>query len=238
MNGIQDHQKSQKSAQNAKAHTGIRKDGLKKCSACSELKSSHEFYKNNSSKDGLYAYCKKCSNKKNKKFELKNKKKRKKYHEQYRQENLEICKKRCNDYKRKNKEKMSESFKKYYNNNIETMREKSKDYHYKNKGELKYKLRCNIRSRIILALKKYDINTKISLKILGCTIDYYINYIESKFTEGMTWEKYGHNGIHIDHIKPCASFDLSKKEEREKCFHFSNTQPLWASENFKKGSNF
>jgi len=40
----------------------------------------------------------------------------------------------------------------------------------------------------------------------------------------------------MDHIKPCASFDLSKPKEQSKCFHYSNLQPLWAEDNLKKGS--
>jgi len=49
----------------------------------------------------------------------------------------------------------------------------------------------------------------------------------------MNWSNYGK--WHIDHIKSCASFDLSKKSEQKKCFHYTNLQPLWAEENIKKG---
>ena len=53
----------------------------------------------------------------------------------------------------------------------------------------------------------------------------------------MTWDKVGKE-IHIDHIKPCAKFDLTKKEEQEKCFHYTNLQPLWACDNLMKGSKY
>ena len=52
----------------------------------------------------------------------------------------------------------------------------------------------------------------------------------------MSWDNYG--DWHIDHIRPCCSFDLSKIEEQEKCFHYSNLQPLWAEENMTKGGKY
>ena len=35
-----------------------------------------------------------------------------------------------------------------------------------------------------------------------------------------------------------AKFDLTKKEEQEKCFHYTNLQPLWACDNLMKGSRY
>ena len=31
-------------------------------------------------------------------------------------------------------------------------------------------------------------------------------------------------------------FDLTKEEEQRKCFHYTNLQPLWQTDNFHKGS--
>lgn len=49
----------------------------------------------------------------------------------------------------------------------------------------------------------------------------------------MSWDNYGER--HVDHIKPCAKFDLSKPDEQRACFHYTNLQPLWAKDNIAKG---
>ena len=61
-------------------------------------------------------------------------------------------------------------------------------------------------------------------------------YLEGKFTEGMTWENHGK--WHIDHIKPCCSFNLEDEEEQKKCFHYTNLQPLWATDNLVKSGKY
>ena len=54
----------------------------------------------------------------------------------------------------------------------------------------------------------------------------------------MTWENHTPTGWHVDHIIPCAAFDLSKPEEQRKCFHYTNLQPLWAIDNIRKGATY
>ena len=70
-------------------------------------------------------------------------------------------------------------------------------------------------------------------KCTGCSPIFLISYLESKFTEGMTWDNHGE--WHIDHIIPCCSFNLENEEEQKKCFHYTNLQPLWAKDNLRKG---
>ena len=72
------------------------------------------------------------------------------------------------------------------------------------------------------------------MELTGCTLEELKEHLASKFTEGMTFENYGK--WHIDHILPCASFDLLLPEEQPKCFHYTNLQPLWAIDNMKKGA--
>lgn len=100
---------------------------------------------------------------------------------------------------------------------------------------LKYRLISRIRTRIYNAITyKIKTNTKKdrTLKLLSCSISFYMEYLSTKFLPGMSWGNYGL--WEIDHIVPCASFELLTLEEQQKCFHYSNTQPLWAEENGSK----
>ena len=56
-----------------------------------------------------------------------------------------------------------------------------------------------------------------------------MDYMKCKMTPEMNF-----NNIHIDHIKPVSKFDLDNHDEFLKCCHFTNMQPLIASDNFKK----
>jgi len=40
----------------------------------------------------------------------------------------------------------------------------------------------------------------------------------------------------VDHIKPLANFNLNSVEAIKRAVHYTNLQPLWYSENAKKGS--
>jgi len=96
-----------------------------------------------------------------------------------------------------------------------------------------------MRSRVRKALKDYNVcneNKQHTMEYVGCYITYLREHLEKKFTEGMSWENIGE--WHIDHIKPCDSFNLDIEEERHKCFHYSNLQPLWAQENLEKGAKY
>ena len=95
-----------------------------------------------------------------------------------------------------------------------------------------------ISHRIREALRKQSLKkSKRAVSYLGCSLDEFVAHVESKFEQGMAWENYGFNGWHLDHMRPCASFDLTKPEEVHACFHYSNYQPLWASKNALNAAN-
>jgi len=108
----------------------------------------------------------------------------------------------------------------------------TKKYLERRKKDPAFKILTILRGRIRQALKGYN-KSDLTVKLLGCNIKEFWIHLEKKFTKGMTRENHGE--WHVDHIIPCASFDLSKPEEQAKCFHYTNLQPLWAMDNLKKG---
>jgi hypothetical protein len=70
------------------------------------------------------------------------------------------------------------------------------------------------------------------MELVGCSVE----DLKKQFRDGMSWENYGRYGWHMDHIKPCASFNLINKEEQKECFHYTNLQPLRAEKNLSKAA--
>ena len=194
------------------------------------------YYKNNREK--LLEYQKKYS--KIHKEEPKRKKYSKKYYKTHKEQHhqrmkkwREEHKKEVKEYQKKYRETNKEKLKEYYKKYQETHKEKINLYS-KNKRNtnINYRILCNLRKRIWEALK-HNSKSKSTMNLVGCSIEYLKQYLESKFKLGMSWDNYGK--WHVDHIRPCASFDLSNLEEQRKCFNYTNLQPLWAEENLSKG---
>lgn len=108
---------------------------------------------------------------------------------------------------------------------------------FRRKNDVGFRMRCNLGSRIRIAVKnQFTTKAKKTMDLLGCSIVELRAHLESKFTTGMNWDNYGKNGWEIDHIIPCVLFDLSKEEEQKECFHWSNLQPLWQKDNSSKNT--
>ena len=152
---------------------------------------------------------------------------------------------RTSQWYQDNKEKHNQLTKDYYQENKEKIQEQHKEYYQKNKDKVKQrrnqrinenaelKLRRNLRRRLHHALKGENKSASIT-KLIGCSLEELKKHLESQFKPGMSWDNYGYYNWHIDHIKPCVRFDLSKPEEQYKCFHYTNLRPLWAKENLSK----
>jgi hypothetical protein len=95
-----------------------------------------------------------------------------------------------------------------------------------------YRMKMALHVRLYDAVKRNKgVKSAKTLELLGCTVEQLQTFLEAEFTEGMTWENYGE--WHIDHLRPCASFNLADPEEQKKCFHWTNLQPLWALDNIR-----
>lgn len=92
-------------------------------------------------------------------------------------------------------------------------------------------IRLRKRLRKVLAGEKKSASC---LRLVGCSSSELEAHIQSLFLPGMSWEN--RSLWHIDHIRPCAAFDLSDPAQQAKCFHYTNLQPLWAKDNIRKGS--
>lgn len=91
----------------------------------------------------------------------------------------------------------------------------------------------SLRSRLSHATKG-TVKRGSTMSLTGCTVAELRQHLESQFVDDMSWDNYGRNGWHVDHIRPCASFDLSDPEQQRQCFHYTNLQPLWATDNIRK----
>lgn len=201
---------------------------LKKCNRCKQELETSCFHKNKAFPDGLAHYCKPCRNQ-----YYKDSPSAQAYNKKYPIEQREKRRATVRKSYEKNKIKISNRRRERYRLNKEKHALKER----KRRENIQYKIKSNVSRRIRSYFKKWKFNLKTT-DILGCSAEFFKNYIESKFKDGMSWNNYGMYGWHLDHIKPCVCFDLTDEKQLRECFHYSNFQPLWASENISKGSQF
>lgn len=96
-----------------------------------------------------------------------------------------------------------------------------------------YALKISLRIRLNQVLAGRE-KKGSAVELLGCSGDELVLYLESRFQEGMSWSN--RSEWHIDHIIPLSKFDLQNPDELAKACHYTNLQPLWAIDNFKKGN--
>jgi hypothetical protein len=207
-----------------------------------------------------YTRCEECNLEGYKKTKELDKKQKIKHKEKTKEKSKEIYEKKYKnneEYQKRNRDRS----KKWFQNNKEKSMQYKKEYYKKNKKEIIKKTNEYRRNRKCEHNKRNDIccicspNTylvslerarihqllkgkkdKHTTEYLGCNKKTLYNHLEKQFKDGMTWEKQGE--WHIDHIRPCASFNLELEDERMKCFHYTNLQPLWAIDNITKNAKY
>lgn len=170
-----------------------------------------------------------------------NKDKISKRNKKWRESNKALLKQKAADYYQANKDKCNAAEREYRRNNPEAARQ----YLIRNKEHINQlrrdrynaddvtKISMKARTQIQRAVKYGATKEYTSMEYLGCTADELKQYLESKFQPGMTWENYG--TWHIDHIRPLAKLKDNPDLISELC-HYSNLQPLWATDNLSKGT--
>lgn len=146
------------------------------------------------------------------------------YKLEYQKEYAELNRDKISNYKKeyteKNKDKISKYKTEYQN------RRRKNDPIFKLKYVISRAIRNSLRVKGLSKSKK-------SMDILGCSIIFFKNYIEDKFTSEMNWDNYGIIWD-IDHIIPLST--AFTEEDVVKLNHYTNLQPLnsYINRNIKK----
>ena len=230
------------------------------CKKCNVEKTSDCFYLSKRHVEGFGNECKQCVCSKRQIWYKNNTERSKEYVTKWRENNSD----KVHQYRKKSKEKLGpenlyEYHKNYRSLNAERIGENRRR---RDKERLatdqNYVTMRRLRRRIFMAFKKSKgIKQESTLELLGCSIIELRKYIENKFVDGMGWNNWGSGFLtddkgkavrnennrtipikqwHLDHIRPVSSFDLTDKEQQHQCFHYTNLQPLWATDNLTKGN--
>lgn len=210
-------------------------DQEQSCSSCSKVYKLSEYPKKSSCKTGRSKKCRDCIRKvsnasrdkekarlRMKEYRANNKERVAASAKKSREKNKEKAKQKRSTPEHKEKEKIWRQKRKEKNPRIYA------DYVKKRKDEDPlYRAIQNLRIRLSSAIRGKSKKSARTLELLGCTVEFLKAYLQERFLPTMTWENYG-TLWHIDHIIPCASFDLTDFEQQKACFHYTNLQPLFA----------
>ena len=171
------------------------------------------------------------------------KEKKKIYSRKYREKNKEFLKIKGKKIRERDAVAISKQKQGYYLANKERIINSSMAYAKKiskanTKQGIHFRILRACRTRVWGMLTVKGRKSAKTLELLGCTKDFLKKHLESQFEPWMTWENYGKRDSNknwdIDHIIPCAKFNLQCPIQQHACFHYSNLQPLEHFENIRK----
>ena len=164
------------------------------------------------------------------------KEKKKIYSKKYRKKNAEYIAAWHKAHNKKNAISISKQKQGYYIRKRDHIIKRSMAYAKKvslanTKQGINFRIVRACRTRVWNLLKG-NFKSASTMALVGCTGDELRKHLESKFEPWMTWKNYGK--WDIDHIIPCAKFDVECPVQQHACFHYSNLQPMEHIANIKK----
>jgi hypothetical protein len=171
----------------------------------------------------------------------------------YRAECIHCTHLREHEYRKRNKEYFRIQKKQYNNKNSDKIRKQKKSYYLANKDKIllttktykqnqrknnpNFRLLSKLRGRLATAIQR---NYKIysTKELVGCDIDQLKIHLQqtaiSNDYKEFDIENYDSSKYHIDHIIPCAAWNLKCSYHQKLCFNYINLQILSAEENLLK----
>jgi len=183
------------------------------CCKCKQSKSVSEYHLNKSTKDGFHKLCKPC---------------RKIEHSQRYYSNHTFELERCAKYRSANQPAINERHRERRHDPSKRVAVLAWEAEYRERPDRR--LSSTLRSRLWHAMQSGQ-RDKHTMEYLGCNIEVFREWIEFQFYTGVDWK----SGFDIDHVLPCAAFDLCNSAQAGICFHWTNMQPLTQSNNLTKG---
>lgn len=222
-------------------------NGLQVCTKCKRALPRESFWADKRVVRGTQSRCKECMGARYRGWAEKNHDARRKTNLGWAGRNREKIKALNRKYHEANRGRLAAHSKKYREENREAI-SKQRRAQYRKRREIiiarvgaymkrrrredpVFRARANLRTRLTEALRRNSKSAK-TMDLVGCTLPRLRAHLESLFAPGMSWDNYGK--WHIDHIMPCASFDLLDPAQQRECFHYTNLQPLWAEDNIRK----
>lgn len=206
----------------------------KLCTKCNMFKSYSEFYFRKDNQK-YRNECKECLAQYKKQKYLSNPEV-KQYYLNYGKTWRDNNKEHIQNYQQAHRNELKEYNKQYQKQRYETdlnYRNKRKEYNRNQyHSDLNYKIRKILSGRIKNVLNGIS-KSNNTQQLLGCSLEFFKDFVEFSFYDNMCWDNYGSHW-HIDHVRPCASFDLSDPGQQRECFNWRNLSPLRADKNMSK----
>lgn len=201
------------------------------CTKCEVFKSFGDFSRDKEKKDGFRSNCKSCA----KEYNAAHADKLKLQQKEYYAANSDKIKLQQKEYHAANSDKRNLRNKEWYQKNkVEILTQKVKYQKTRRQTDEAFNLLSKLRRRLHHALK----GTRKSMSTMKLTgmessqdILKYLYEMSPRF-EGVPLTE-----LHVDHIIPCAAFDMRKVDHQRVCFHYTNLQLLTPAENLSKNDS-